>query len=717
MEVLITSIARAPNDWNFPSPTATPTQGPLGNNILQTPKTSSFPTHFQDAFTTPQMPGYSTPQQPHFPPMSNAQTSSDTLRSNYYAHIQAGGNGSAGQGIAYTPQVNQHGPLGSPTYGGMASAASQLPASGSFDAAQMRTPPPTRGTSTKKVQHHMQDIAFGTPSTIASRRLVTPQQSAMPMSSAWSGHQTPMHIPQLQFSPEMYQFASLGPMSAPVVPQTRILWDPLTSPVQPAQVSALDDPFAPVASSSWAASAPVQDGSRNVRFDATPAMSSFAVQAPHARSQQQRRMSDTFSIPSSHEIAPVVVDPSLLYSGPVRPILKSNSRSKQTPSETADTRLGSVQFADHSRTSSYTDAPSQASLQRSNTMSLPRPRSTLTSLDARDSLSRSASANHRPRTSSPVKRVGRSSQGSLSEGRQRQRASVILTVDENGIARTETKSIGRSTAMRDRYPALFDSDSSDGESNASDNVPSRQSSFVFDKRDERKAKAARLDPPVENLEGLDILRSSSAASMRKGVPPSRAVVAATAQLRRQSSLRRSTPSRNSRRNLTSSSTTSLIDTAPMDIPPEPQQSLAGAQRPDEPNSSLQSSALDWTAHNEPFQPYPIGAESVLDDHNRRWSMMSFDQQQRPPLTSPPQHYYHPTFTSPTMPPPQARPLQIRCQCGWPDDRGLPLVQCRSCTQCCHAPCVGLEGQGSPAAAMFTCFLCTRPPAVRVGAGR
>lgn len=713
-------------DWHFPSPTATPTHGSFGSNVFQTPKASSFPTHFQDAFTTPQMPGYSTPQQPQYSsmtPLQRTQTSSDTLRSNYYANIQAGGSQSGVQSMPLA-QMDTNSSMVSPTYGEMHTTSMQLPMNTSFGSMQMQTPPPTRGTSTKRPQQ-AHEIAFGTPSTIASRRFMTPQHSAMPMHNGWVEQQTPLQFPQLQFSPEMYQFANLGPASAPVIPHSRILWDQAGSPIQALPQPTLDDPFAPATSTSmsWPNAESQQNGSQSVAFD-TPAMNSFPVQAPHPRGFPTRRMTDNFTVSTGNEATSSGVDPSLLYSVPARAVLRSNGRSNNAHpphSEEQKKKDTAIQAHHRSGTVSSTDTVtnrSTANLQRSKTTVSGRPKSALMALGGAESLSRENSVNQLPRTASPVKRIGRPPPGSVSEGRPRQRASVILTVDENGIARTETKRLDDSPtrSIRERYPGLFDSDSSDAESNASEHIPSRPPSFIFDKRDERRSKAARLDPPVENLEGLSIPRSGSSASMKKGLPPSRAVVAATAQLRRQGSLRRSTPSRNSRRNLASSSTTSLIDTCPMDVPVEPPQTTNDAQRAENATSRAQDGRPSWASHTEDFDIIPSSAKSALEIHNRRWSMMSFEQQQqRPSLISPPQqHYYHPVFSSPTMPTHQTRQLQIRCQCGWSDDRGLSLVQCQSCTQYCHAVCVGLDGQSPPT---FTCFLCTKPPPSRPFGGR
>ena len=541
----------------------------------------------------------------------------------------------------------------------------------SFGSIQVQTPPPTRGTSAKKVQQGQQ-IAFGTPSTIASRRFTTPQHVLPSNGPAPFAQQSPMQFPQLQFSPDINQFVNLGAASAPVMPQSRMLWEQ-NGHRQPVPQTALDDPFAPNMGhpNPWSPM-PGQQSShvQQVSFD-TPAMDSFPLQA-----FQPRPASAAPAQPAT-----TGVNPSLLYSSPIKPTPRPTSRqSKARPSTVqgnanAQTSHGPA----HSRTDTVSSGSTVASridapLQRSNTVGASRPKSAHFSSAASESFSRSNSVHHIPRTASPVKRQGRQPLGSISEGRPRQRTSVILTIDENGRARTETRRVEDSPtrSMRERYPALFDSDSSDDESDTSEQTPSKVASFTFDQRDARKAKAARLDPPVENLEGLSIPRSSSSASMRKGVAPSRAAVAAAAQLRRQGSLRKSSSSRHSQ----SRRSSAVIDSAPMDTF---KQSTGGAE-----TQQSFDGGLHLAGRGDEYNAPSESMESMLAAHNRRWSMMSFEQQQQPA-----------TQTGP----------MIRCLCGVPNDRGLPLIQCRSCTQWAHAACV--ENQQP---ATFTCFLCTPPVA-------
>lgn len=615
-------------------------------------------------------------------PTQRPQTSSDTLRSNYYANIQASGGQIPGQSM---PPPSS---MVSPTY--TQAASMQLANNTSFGSVQMQTPPPTRGTSSRKPQQE-QIVAFGTPSTIASRRFMTPQQPKTDVAMPFG--QSPMQFPQLQFSPDMQQFGNMGPASAPVQSHSHLMWAHSTSPMQAVPSATLDDPFAPSGPDmSWTSASFSQPNMQAVSFD-TPAMNGFPVYTPQPPPLSTMDGPVQSAAVISMDSMSRAVDPSLLYSSPARPVLRSNSRSTKTkPSTSASKHADESQShrrPDTSFSASTVTRSSTSNLQRSNTTGTARPQSARASMSAADSISRGSTLSSITRTASPVKRMGRPSLGSISEGRPRQRTSVVLTVDENGRARTVTKHLDPSPtrSVKDRYPALYDSDSSEPESEGSDNAPSRPLSFIFDKRDERKSKAARLDPPIENLEGLSIPRTSSAASMKKSVPPSRAAVAAVASLRRHGSLRRSSSSRNSNRRSVTLASSASIDTCPMDMP----------------TILHQDSGREEQSDSEPHTLWPPPtdrAESTLEAHNRRWSIMSYEQNKVPSIS--PQQQQAPFMHNNSH-----GQLQIRCICGVAQVNVQPIVQCQSCTQWSHTVCVGLQSQA--ASAGFTCFLCTRPP--------
>ncbi|KAK6398464.1 hypothetical protein LTR65_000015 [Meristemomyces frigidus] len=647
------------------------------------------------------MPTYHTPQQPQYPsmtPVHQLQSSSDVLRSNFYASVQA----HVPQGVQQPAQAGYSGPMLSPAHSHGFPVSQVQPGMQAFDSSQMQTPPPTRGTSARKAQQATQPISFGTPSTIHSRRFLTPQHPVV-HSNMPPGQQTQPQFAQLQFSPEVYQFANVGPASALAMPQTQLLWDQTGGPVLFPQQRPLDDPFAPgmTQAAAWSQHSPHQSV-QAVAFG-TPAMVSFPVQPPHLRPSS--------AVPLGSNVRPLLaphststsLDPSLIYSSPMRPIVRSNTQPTPDRAIPAMKRKDSAAPNQTRDSKSPTDsAPffTGPGLRRSNTTGPSRPTSAQLSTSSADILGRSISVTHMPRTSSPLKRVGRAPLGSISEYKPRHRASVILTVDENGNARTETTRADDSPtkSIRERYPGLFDSDTSDDDSDTSEQAPSRSASFTFAHGEDRRSKAARLDPPIENLEGIDLPRSSSRTS-NKSVTPSRAAIAAAASLRRQGSLRKTSRSTPAKRNTLTRSTSSLLDTCPMDMTAERQHSAGAAQHSFDDRSSWDGvmSAADTAASSQP------DVETALDAHNRRWGVMSFDQQQQ--HFTPQHQQQHVGGFRPAQPPQQTGPL-IRCICGVADDQGQMMVQCSSCFQFLHMHCVGLEGRQLPSG--FTCFLCTKP---------
>ncbi|KAM0711351.1 hypothetical protein Q7P35_002091 [Cladosporium inversicolor] len=620
-------------DWGFPSPTATPTTGSFSNTTIQTPKTATFPSHFQDAFDTPQMHGYGTPQQPMFSsatPMQRPQSSSETLRSNYYAAVQAQ-NGAQNMNTSVQYAHAQEMPSNG-VYANMAQPSPQHMTFTQCDSTQMQTPPPTRGTSVKKPQL-VQNVAFGTPSTIASRRFMTPQQHVLQSNAPMHQQQTPMQFPMLQLSPDMQHFGNMGPMTAPVHSQTQGFWEVQPSPVgdfvQTPPVM-LDDPFGLNAShqhppwTSNVATPQQHQGAQTMGFN-TPAMNSFAVQQVHSRPASAAAVAN-HNVPSyqpTHSQTSSGVNPSLLYSSPAQSLARDNNRAIKVRPTMEQVDLKRRDSAVPSLTTPTSGA--RPMLRRCNTTGNARPRSSASSVASTDSLSTNNSLGQAARPGSPLKRVGVTPLDSISEAMKPrvQRPSVVLTIDENGLARAVPQaSTSPTKSVRERYPGLFDSDSSDGESIANLEPASRNPSFSFTKGEERNPKIARLDTPVENLDGISLPRSSSSASLR--VHPSRAAVAAAAQLKRQGSTRKLGSLRSKKPLQKSTSYNSMIDTCPMDFG---EQSVTGAnstasQSPDENQSFI---------FNRPptdFSNVDM-SQNASNGQNIDWGMYTMAQSQTP----------------------------------------------------------------------------------------
>lgn len=684
-------------DWAFPSPTATPTTGSFGSNTIQTPKTATFPSHFQDAFATPQMPAYGTPQQPQYSsstPMQRPQSSSETLRSNYYAAVQAqGGAQNMNPSTQHAHDMTANGVWDA----GMMQLSPQNMMSAQCDPTQMQTPPPTRGTSVKKPQL-IQNVAFGTPSTIASRRFMTPQQHVLQSNAPMPQQQTPVQFPMLQISPDMQQFSNMGPMTAPVQSQTNHFWEAQPSPL--GQPIMLDDPFGMNAAHQqipWTPEQPMpqQQAGASVAGFETPAMNSFAIQQPQSRPVSAAPSTRPQAHPRrpSYPQTSASVDPSLLYSSPAQPMLRSTSKTVKPPPtmEQVDSkRRDSAAPAVSSSNSSTNNSRPVHALRRCNTTgTVTRLYSSTSSNASTDSLPPAGGVGQTARSGSPLKRVGKPQLDSIAEAMKPrvQRPSVVLTIDENGRARAvpqNATSTSPTKSVRERYPGLFDSDSSDEESTSSQEPASRHASFSFAKGEERRPKVARLDTPVENLEGLSLPRSSSTASLR--VNPSRAAIAAAAQLKRQGSIRKPSTVRSRKPLHKSTSYNSMIDTCPMDFGEQSTHSMA---------STTSHSPEESQSFN--FNPAPTSTTN-FDTSSFDWSMYTMDQQQ-------PAYPKQPQYQQPQVQ--QQHGVRIRCPCGDPNYHGEALVQCKSCTQYQHPSCVSINPAfGTPPS--YSCFLCQRP---------
>jgi hypothetical protein len=644
-------------------------------------------------------------------PMQRPQSSSETLRSNYYAAMQAQ-NGV--QNMNTSVQYAQEIPSNS-VYANMAQPSPQHMTFAQCDPSQIQTPPPTRGTSVKKPQL-VQNVAFGTPSTIASRRFMTPQQHVLQSSGPTHQQQTPMQFPMLDLSPDMQQFGNMGPMTAPVHSQTHNFWGVQPSPAEhiaQTQPIMLDDPFglnAPHQQLPWTpnvATPQQQPGAQSTGFN-TPAMNSFAVQQAHSRPASAAPMA-THNIPSlqpTHLQTSASVNPSLLYSSPAQPYQRDISRPmkvrptmEQVDSKRRDSAVPSL--------TTPTGTRSMQMLRRCNTTGATRPRSSASSVASNDSLSTSGSVGPAARSGSPLKRIGVTPLDSISEAMKPrvQRPSVVLTIDENGLARAVPQaSTSPTKSVRERYPGLFDSDSSDGESNASLEPSSRNPSFSFAKGEERSSKIARLDTPVENLDGLTLPRSASSSSMR--VNPSRAAIVAAAQLKRQGSIRKLGSLRSKKPLQKSASYNSMIDTCPMDFG---DQSVAGATS----TSSHSPDENQQFIFNPPptdFSNVDLSQSSAIGQ-DIDWSMYIMGQQQPQQQTfqAPPQHHVPQQQQQqiPQQQQQQQQPVRIRCPCGDNHYHGEALVQCKSCTQYQHPACVNINPAfGQPPS--YCCFLCQKP---------
>lgn len=459
---------------------------------------------------------------------------------------------------------------------------------------QVHTPPPTRGSSVKRRSIRTHDVVFGTPSTIATKRFQTPQKGTQ---DTGMGHGS-MSVPQPNFSNGGFYMADMGPTTAPLVPQhPDFAWNmPTSTHAQPPTMHALDDPF------SFQPQPKPQHSPVKSRPSGPRPQPSMHQRSQSALPQNMRPMDGPqFQAPYHHRTTSAGVNPSLVYSSPVthRPSppkqMRPSSRASMTEVERRfpyehqlqeskremdnmrSKRSRQQQFPPRTDSlGALPNIPSRPGVSRSNTIDGSRPMSLHVDTDIASMLSRSNTTASIPRKSSPLKRTNtRTSLSSISETPQPRypRTSVFLTVDANGTARTETRVIDESPtksvkqrsptgSVKQKYPNLWDDSDSESDTNSEAN----RDAFTFPNRHERSSKMARLDPSLENLEGLKLPRSNSSASLRT---PSKAAISAAAQLRRQNSARKSRPTRfnsqSGRRDTLASLNGSFVDLASMNI--------------------------------------------------------------------------------------------------------------------------------------------------------
>ncbi|KAI5209569.1 hypothetical protein E4T39_00782 [Aureobasidium subglaciale] len=402
---------------------------------------------------------------------------------------------------------------------------------------QMQTPPPTRGSSIKR-----------RPQRFDSSIVDPPAQRQQESNTATFSFTAPTHSINSWAHPA-------GPASAP-----------LSAPAWTANV---EDPF-----SHWSA----QSSQSSNPSQPPPSSHSHAPSQPSSQSRPTiTRSTSSNNVPYATPTAtkkasrPADVDPMHRRSSPVR---RHFHNTNDMPSPTTAKPCLAPAFP----STSGPGSPVKSSrLQRSNTVgNFLKPSPTIVSHvpDATASLARSNSVCNLPRRSSPLKRIARGSLSSIAEtSRPQVRTSVVLTIDANGTARTETRVIEESPtqskeetqSIKDKYPNLWDDSDSDSDSAPGTKWPNRHDSLAQPNAgQERSAKMARLDTSSDSVEMAQLPRSNSTASLKT---PSKAVYATAVQLRRHGSAKKQQrpASVQSRRNTLSSLNSSFENLAAMDL--------------------------------------------------------------------------------------------------------------------------------------------------------
>ena len=531
-----------PTDWHIPSPSQTPTSTSFPSGAFVTPKSNKFPSHFQEAFSTPQPNGQHTPFQtpssfsnqitPRVRPASSYSQDKikfdDPVFHRNHAAIDPGLHlppVEASRRLSSSPNTSQ--PLRSADRGRFPPRALEGLPMNEMDSSQMQTPPPTRDSSRRKAQQAYA-AALNTPTT-ASRRAAIPDPANVNYAVPPQTQASPFATTNLHYSPDIYQFSNTAPATAPVYGQPRAMWghsDSLST-MNMDWSSTFDDPFAassqqPANQMSWQdLSSPINAGT-NVQHVALGPQTSPGWVGGNAT--QSNYAPTSKAVPES----PVTtgVNPSLLmsFSGPGVDTASSDQPVALNSASSSIATQGRQPYEQQSQELQRDRDAEQARKARQHTRNSTSSSFATSKGSARPGLGRANTVggfkgsgrgalsvgDQVARTSSPLKRQSQGSLASIPERRKSQRRSVVLTVDENGRASTETKILNDShqPEPRQKYPSLWDDESSESSSGDDATTRRRPSSFTFGRSSDRPAKAPR--PTSKDVTSMP--RSSSASS-------------------------------------------------------------------------------------------------------------------------------------------------------------------------------------------------------------
>jgi len=634
---------------------------------------------------------------------------------------------------------------------------------------QMQTPPPTRGSTTKRRSQRIEPAIFGTPSSMSTRLPQQPEQQAYMTNQRPFSEAAPLVMPNngLTQPPVHFFNPPSGPHMADIHPNM-MFGQPLPNNQHgnPSIWNGVDDPFATTfapATSNVSSEQPPCPSTNALRRTASQKSRQLSTDTNASLNHGGHHYTDRSSPVKAH-VTSASVDPSLVYSSPSRPVTSESMHSN--PIFRPSSSTGQSRIAYQYKTSEPRDDMQGArvnrfnppqlqhpahsfsarpDLQRSNTVAGLRSSSSQATPDSTQprTLTRSNSAMSMPRRSSPLKRDrgSRVSLSSISETpKPALRTSVVLKVDANGNARTETQVIEASPAksllrdkypaleisptkslLRDRYPTLWDDSDSDSDSlpsGATKQRPSRNTSSTHGRGEERYVKAAKLDPPSEDLENLHLPRSNSSASLRT---PSKAAYAAAAQLRRQSSAKKQPrPSSHVRRNTLASLNSSFESLPSVDLSGDDRttQTDAGSALR-QMMASRNSTNRDMQQIQPQAQPDPVSASiqkpptNMGEPHKIHQKSQSF--------AAPAQNYNNQSFGPASVFPVDCAPMQpapplpipvtnhmttpiFRCICNLPLDDGRGTLQCSFCAMYLHTTCLGIDPQRLPTT--YMCNFCT-----------
>ena len=387
----------------------------------------------------------------------------------------------------------------------------------------IQTPPPTSSSASKrKAQQQAYTAQLLKESAIRGRGT-----TATPIAAKSNAQQTPMRFPaaspqtfgSVQFSPEVFQFSSLEPQSAPALPQQKLFWGQDMSMTSAGFNPDLGEAFGPasggtsmqqMSSIHEQGQAFYQSSTRINDFD--PHSADVQMHGLNAATTVTNGMVEASFLPPFITGAPrsrptvVTEDPSLFLSSPARRFgVEPDAAQNPSPLKQLNRQPYRHQ-AEESKREKELELARRASKQR-----IPSPQKNLdTIIEDRPNLKRSSTHSGIPKTSANLRRHSQvsfaepvdrpDSRLSTSSPLKRMasdistqpyvRTTLALTVDRKGRARTETRIVEercRKAAMGMDLDLPTESETSSSDGEGFDITLSRTSSFALQGGDGEKS--------------------------------------------------------------------------------------------------------------------------------------------------------------------------------------------------------------------------------------
>ncbi|TID17783.1 hypothetical protein E6O75_ATG10428 [Venturia nashicola] len=742
-------------DWHFPSPSSTPKSAAFQQAPFQTPKFDQ-PSHFLDAYYTPQITGHQTPVQTptyhKFTVVKKSAPPSPLTPNDPSFHI----NHFKGPHLPLPPVepawrlTSSPDPATSSTTLQRSSSAPKLEPKGEMNPFQMQTPPPTRDSSSRRESlNGQQGAPYNPPSVGYHGQASTPTRPPSQQSLQTPHFQTSYQSQELQFSPEIFQYG--GPASAPPMPLVRNPWDQSPAMVDYGNIGMADAQqhlFGPDTSFNHAFQEwqlqnmspmqPQESVQRGFQQQQHHTPSQLQPQLQHQpmpqhtpmQIQQPSQPLDFWSTPAIHSQSTgsftqetssfaststvTGVNPNMIFSFTSPPPQKSETVSVRPQLTQRMVDTGGRQPYEHQMRESSREkeiaatkrskAPIRSS-SGSSSIALPnngRPNLQRSNTDSGVRRANNRSVDSRRsmqaaepivRRSSPLKRNSLLSLQAIPEVQAKPK--MRLVVDENGRARTETvDSLEEEEEPLDSRKSLGLWMDDDDDSDEDAMLISQRNSFAYssDQLRRRPSKHART---VSDPDRFDpIKRPVSSASM----------ASLTTRLEATPIGKRSSSSSNYLRARPGSFAGTLSA--------ENIRALQESAVDEEPTDAQGALRKLMEGRRRKDQNHP---RVLLNAHNQRWPQASTNtmQEQHDPYNGNtfPNSTLSPTSddSSAFVPTPSTSRSthsddSTRCVCNNEASEETMFIQCESCTKWLHVRCVGLNQHSLPP--VYVCIFCT-----------